>query len=135
MPESPWRCAYCLRTAAYVRRRGSSPVCDRCRDALAARGLKFCRGCGRPRPVAQFDRVAGPGGTQRRAACKPCRLRQLGPWKRDYLIAWRARNRERWRGYFRNRDPERQRQYRRASYLRRKMRQSAALAQRHGPGR
>lgn len=125
-----WRCGYCLRTARKVRRRGISPVCDGCRALLAARGKKFCRGCGRPRPLAQFDRVGA--GDQRRAICQACRRPAVRAARQAYMRRWRQDRRDHFVAYtkaWRARNPDRVRQHARNAYVNRKMRESAALAQ------
>ncbi len=123
-----WRCGHCLRTAAWCRRRGASPVCDGCRASLAARGLKFCRGCQRPHPLARFQRVSR--GEERRALCNACLLAAHGERRRLYMQRYWLANRERRTLYmraYRARHPEQTKRHARATYINRKMRESARL--------
>ena len=107
-PE-PWRCGYCHRTTAYVKRRGTSPVCSGCCAHLAERGKKFCRGCSTALPLTAF--YAG----RPRSRCMDCTRNALQ--RRDHARVlqvqrmWHARNREAQRAYRR----EYQRRYRQAN--------------------
>ena len=89
MPETspPWRCARCLRCPPYVRRINSAaPVCAACRDALAARGLRWCAGCAASRPPAAF--ATGKG------RCRPCVAALQRAQGHRPAARYRARNRE-----------------------------------------
>lgn len=137
MTPVPWRCGYCRRTAQRCRRRGASPVCDGCREHLAARGKRFCRECRQAKPLGHFDRIAGPGVEQRRAVCKACRRPQIREQRSAYMRGWRQRNRAHvtaYRGRVAREQPDRERRYRRTAYLNWKVRQSQELARkRAGP--
>ena len=124
----PWRCGYCLRTAAHCRRRGASPVCDGCRAHLAAQGKKFCGQCGKAKPLARFSRIGQ--GDARRAVCQACRLPAVRAARSAYMRRWRTANPESRRAYARAyiaANPERIQRYRRTAYVSWKMRQSQKL--------
>lgn len=91
MPRPPtdpdWRCARCLRQRPYVRRHGVRPTCDRCNGELRAKGLKWCAGCAKARPLAEF----GP----HKGRCRPCVQLQGREVDRVYKARWRERHRER----------------------------------------
>ena len=88
-PKVIWRCAYCYRQTPHVRRQNASAhVCVRCRDDLAARGLRWCCGCHAPKPTAQILAHYG--------CCRACLVaRNRAPDVRAAGQRWRERNKER----------------------------------------
>ena len=88
-PTEIWRCAYCYRQTPHVRRQNASAhVCVRCRDDLAARGLRWCCGCHAPKPTAQILAHYG--------CCRACLVaRNRAPDVRAAGQRWRERNKER----------------------------------------
>lgn len=113
-----WRCAVCACFGhANVQARYDKTICKDCDKALAARGVRHCRVCGRIKPLAKF-RPTRAGREWRCTACvsrgKP---RPDAAVARRRLRAWRERNRERYneraRARYRTRiDVERERQRR-----------------------
>ena len=128
MPDQPWRCGHCYRTAGHCRRRSTSPVCDGCRQHLASKGKKFCGRCRRALALGQFQRIGQ--GEQRRARCNAClfvgRAEQRRAYMRQYWQANRARRLAYMRAY-KARNPERIRRHARTAYINQKMRESARL--------
>ena len=93
--KAVWRCGYCYRQPPRVRRINSGAhVCRRCRDDLAARGLRWCCGCHTPKPVEVIDH---------HARCPACMLARSRSAKvRSDGIRWRERNKERVQAYRRD---------------------------------
>lgn len=89
-PTDPdWRCARCLRQRPYVRRHGIRPTCDRCNGELRAKGLKWCAGCAKARPLAEF------GPAQDRPRCRSCTADAQRARPRVWTEVARARHRAR----------------------------------------
>jgi len=91
-----WRCAYCHRQPPRVRRINSGAhVCRRCRDDLAARGLRWCCGCRAPKSLHDVVDRHGRCGT-----CMTARTRE--PSVREGGTRWRKKNHERVTAYQRD---------------------------------
>ena len=116
MSDQPWRCGYCLRQPPYVQRHSVSPVCNRCRADLTAKGKKFCSGCKQALPLGRFAPISGKGG-QRRSQCYKCRQ----PLTTASAKRWRQRYPERARAIvraYKQRHPEKVRRWRHENYRR-----------------
>lgn len=103
MPNPSWACALChLAPPDVARSKRKRDLCDLCEPGLAARGLAWCTG----RKLRDPHRVAIGNMVPGRAWCRECdRAYALALGKHaDRARAWRERNTERSRAYFRQPD-------------------------------
>ena len=117
MSDQPWRCGYCQRQTPHVTRRGTSAVCTRCRETLAAKGKRWCSGCKQVLPVGRFPPIGGRPG-QRRGQCYRCRQ----PLNSACVKRWRHRYPERYaeiQRRYKAANPERVRRWSHDTYRRR----------------
>lgn len=92
-----WRCAVCACFGhTNVQLRYDPGICRDCDKALATRGARRCRTCGKIKPLVKF-RPTRTGYERRCTACvSRSRPRQDQERARERLRAWRDRNRERY---------------------------------------
>lgn len=99
-----WMCAVCRCLGhANVQTRWDKAICKDCDKALANRGARRCKTCEQIKPLAKFKRTRTSFLRKCNTCAKRSRPRYDPERTKKRLRAWRARNRERYNAWARQR--------------------------------